>query len=396
MTEPKKDQNLTSRKGLRASSAFMVAAMGLFLWLPLLGQSFGPEVKISEMEQRLLAPKPSPTWEWRTWLEVPNQTDRWFNDHLGFRSTAIHHFARGMIGLFKKSPSDQLILGQEGWLFFGDRNAVDHYQGVAPLSSAELSEWQHVLEERREALAERDIPFLLVLVPDKHLIYAEHMPENLPRASEVHPLDQLVQHMAKHSDVEILDLRDPLEAAKEDRRIYQKTDSHWNDEGAYSAYQAILERAGKLLPQLEEHSPAAVRRDVKTEPGLGLARIVGMAYEFPEENFIVEPLSPRARIARHHRARYHQRVERLQPIAHGVEGSEYPRAVMFRDSFGNELIPYLSEHFERILFVWERDVDLSIVDIEKPDIVIQEIVGRFLSRRPRTTEEASADRRKRR
>jgi hypothetical protein len=46
------------------------------------------------------------------------------------------------------------------------------------------------------------------------------------------------------------------------------------------------------------------------------------------------------------------------------------------------LIPFLSEHFSRILYVWERDVDPHVVRIEKPDIVIQEIVGRFLGRRP--------------
>ena len=104
----------------------------------------------------------------------------------------------------------------------------------------------------------------------------------------------------------------------------------------------------------------------------------------------MQAVSPRSRIARKYRSRYEERLERLQPVAHGVEGSGYPRAVMFRDSFANALIPYLSEHFERILYVWDRDVDLALVDIEKPDVVIQEIVGRFLSRRPRPPEEISS------
>ena len=56
---------------------------------------------------------------------------------------------------------------------------------------------------------------------------------------------------------------------------------------------------------------------------------------------------------------------------------------MFRDSFGNALIPYLSENFSRILYVWNRDVDPRVVAIEQPDVVIQEVVGRFLGRAPK-------------
>ena len=121
-----------------------------------------------------------------------------------------------------------------------------------------------------------------------------------------------------------------------------------------------------------------------------------MAYEFPEQVTRIQVSSPKARIARKYRTRYDERLERLQPIAHGVEGSNYPRAVVFRDSFSNALIPYLSEHFERILYVWDRDVDTQVVDIEQPDVVIQEIVGRFLSRRPRPPEEIQQAGKKRR
>jgi hypothetical protein len=55
---------------------------------------------------------------------------------------------------------------------------------------------------------------------------------------------------------------------------------------------------------------------------------------------------------------------------------------MFRDSFANALVPYLSEHFHRILYVWQRDLDSRVVLVEQPDVVIQQIVGRFLGRRP--------------
>jgi hypothetical protein len=54
------------------------------------------------------------------------------------------------------------------------------------------------------------------------------------------------------------------------------------------------------------------------------------------------------------------------------------RAVMFRDSFSSRLIPYLSEHFSRILYQWQNDFDPDLVRREHPDVVIQEMVGRHL------------------
>jgi len=61
-----------------------------------------------------------------------------------------------------------------------------------------------------------------------------------------------------------------------------------------------------------------------------------------------------------------------------IPGSTLPRAVMFRDSFTSWLAPFLSEHFSRIVYIWQNDFDASAVLAEKPDVVIHEIVGRHL------------------
>ena len=56
-----------------------------------------------------------------------------------------------------------------------------------------------------------------------------------------------------------------------------------------------------------------------------------------------------------------------------------PRAVVFRDSFGSALVPFLSEHFSRALYLWQYNVDPEIVRAERATVVIQEWVGRRLS-----------------
>jgi hypothetical protein len=363
----------------RWANVTTVALFLLTLWLPLITSTFIGHTEISETEQRFLAPLPSFGPDWASF---PRRLETYYDDHLGLRSALIRHQALIDVGVFGVSPTEKLVIGKRGWLFFGDPNAIAHYRGIAPLTQAELDTWTRILEERRDWLNERGAAFLLVLVPDKHLMYPEYMPDGLPRISEVHPLDQLADYLALHSDVEVLDLREALLAAKEQDRVYHRTDSHWNELGAYAAYRAIHERLRSLVPALADVEPIGVERSRRDEPGMGLARIVGRAAIQHEEVLSATPVDPRSRIKPEHRATYAERVRTLAPIAHGVDDDALPRAIMFRDSFANALIPYLSEDFQRILYVWNRDVDPRIVRVEQPDVVIQQILGRFLGRQP--------------
>lgn len=61
-----------------------------------------------------------------------------------------------------------------------------------------------------------------------------------------------------------------------------------------------------------------------------------------------------------------------------IPGSTLPRAVVFRDSFTSRLAPYLSEHFSRVVYLWQDNFDAGVIREEKPAVVIQE----YSSRRP--------------
>ena len=60
------------------------------------------------------------------------------------------------------------------------------------------------------------------------------------------------------------------------------------------------------------------------------------------------------------------------------EDTRLPRAVMFRDSFAIWLTPLLSENFSHIRYSWQYTFDREIIERERPDIVIQEMVERVL------------------
>src|SRR5205807_940608 len=55
-----------------------------------------------------------------------------------------------------------------------------------------------------------------------------------------------------------------------------------------------------------------------------------------------------------------------------------PAAIILRDSFGELLIPFLSEHFARATWSWTYGFPQDLIEREHPDVVIQEMAERKL------------------
>lgn len=92
------------------------------------------------------------------------------------------------------------------------------------------------------------------------------------------------------------------------------------------------------------------------------------------------PLRPRiAGIADAHMTdRQKSLPEVYRPDAYEIADLALPKAIVLHDSFGLPLRPYLAPHFRRVLFLWQRNMEISILEREKPDVVIQEMCERFL------------------
>jgi hypothetical protein len=56
-----------------------------------------------------------------------------------------------------------------------------------------------------------------------------------------------------------------------------------------------------------------------------------------------------------------------------------PKALVFRDSFSWQLIPFLSESFRSVVYVWTFDFLPELIEREQPDVVILECVERYLN-----------------
>ncbi|MEJ2474295.1 MAG: hypothetical protein P8Y74_10460, partial [Desulfobacterales bacterium] len=195
----------------------------------------------------------------------------------------------------------------------------------------------------------------------------------------------LVAYLNTHSDVSILDLSAALNEEKKRHRIYHMTDTHWNNRGAYAAYRAIMERVEQLFP--EASLPQSKIIETKIIPGAGgdLAGMLDMADTMQEERPVLKmqptTCSPKIKQALADFWKISDaQTRRNTPLMTKCDTSKL-RAVVFRDSFFEALIPFVSEDFNRIVYIWkpyDHAIMKELIAQQKPQIVIEEMVERLL------------------
>ena len=366
-------------------NTFFVAA----LLLPLAGQWSGIAPAADHAEKRELSPRPRLTAAPSTWRHFPRQFEAYFNDCFGFRPILIRWHSRLQYRLLRVSPSEKVVVGRDGWLFyrgirsFHNEDPISDFRGARPLSPARLERWRHTLAARHEWLRARGISYVVVLVPNKGTIYPEAMHRAVPRRESTSPLQQVARRLADDPGLNVLDLRDVLVDGKAVNRVYLRTDTHWNHVGAFFAYRAIVERIRPLVPNLGAALELADFRPFYTirQPGGDLAVLMGLEDIIREELLLAEPRAPWQAVdltpnPGEDATRTLWCMETPQPHA--------PRAVVTGDSFINGLQPFLSEHFSRSVYTIAYGAfPEELIRREKPDIVIEEILERFLRREPR-------------
>lgn len=96
-------------------------------------------------------------------------------------------------------------------------------------------------------LREQNIPFLYVQVPYKESLAGQDYPVGITSSANKNA-DNLLSQLSA-AGVETLDLRPLLSQTPEMlEQYFYKTDHHWNSDGAFVAFQEILNRLHELLP----------------------------------------------------------------------------------------------------------------------------------------------------
>lgn len=307
----------------------------------------------------------------------------WFNDRIGLRYFFIKLGSDLDVGLLHSSISRDVIIGREGWLFYtddDDRPAITMVdaRGQLRLALPEIRQIGDHLRSVHAMLASCGKSALVVIAPNKQSIYGEYLgDESQVTATR---LDDLQQKLDAEAKAMIVDPRSLMRSAKSAHPfpIYSKTDTHWNDLGAFYVYQAIIAALARTRGISHPEYASLDQYDIDVRPYQGgdlAVRILFSPSQFPDELVILHPKPTLPAVSL-------SIVDDVHHIYRNPKGKG--RLILWGDSFSPPLAAFLAEHFEEVHhYNYTLSTDelafkgVQIADA-RADVAIVEVVERHL------------------
>lgn len=347
------------------------------IFIPFSFNMLKKQQEVSDTENRVLTPRPE--IHLSSINSFPKEFEKYFNDNFAFRSQLLKINNQFKVKFLRTSPNPLVVIGKDQWLFYtGDKapESMDDYLGTVRFSDEELEIIKDNLETRKNWLNQRGISYLYCIAPNKQSIYSEYLPNHLIKVNNETRTDQLIKYLNDNSDVQVLDLRKVLLENKKDELLYYKSDTHWNEFGAYLGYREIIQELSKTYPELKAKPISNFLLSRSFNHGGDIANMLGMKNQYIDSYIHLEPqfqiFSSDLDIDK---SKY---PNPAQLIAKQTKNSGLHNMVMFRDSFSTLLIPLLSEHFNKSIYIWDHQFNAKVIEQESPEIVIEEVVERFL------------------
>ncbi len=335
---------------------------GLFfalLWIPLLGMVFYQDREVSRKEA--LSPFPRiRTAQGDVNVHFLPELGDYFADHFAFRWEIIeaHSFLKGK--LFGMSGEDAVIQGKDGYYFYTD--SLESYLGIPTMDARELYGTARMLALIQEYVEGQGGSFVFTVAPNKNTLYPQYMPYYHKKIRDEGDLEGLVKEL-KEAGVAYADLVEAF--SEEDEVLYHRLDSHWNNKGAALAMGAVMDALGQAHTDYAG-MPYEVRRDFAGD----LYEMVHPLGKEKDENIYYE---------REFTFDYGDGFQSTEDMKiHTTNPGKEHGAVVFRDSFGNSLTPFIAEEYGKGYF--DRSVPYPVDTLEKEgaDTLIFEIVERHL------------------
>lgn len=139
--------------------------------------------------------------------------------------------------------NDNVIEGRDGWLFFAKENSLEDYLGINILSNEQMSEYLNCMLRLQNICDAQGKQLYFIIPPNKEIVYSEKMP-SYTVADEYRRGARLVDYIHANSNIKLVYPIAELRNAKNGGQPYFRTDTHWNEFGAYVGVQALYSLMG--------------------------------------------------------------------------------------------------------------------------------------------------------
>jgi len=227
---------------LAVNELIFICSFLAIIWIPLVGKK-----ETISLEKRALAEFPTMRIE-NVWAFFSDFT-KYFSDRLAYRNASVTAISKFKYKVFNVLPVPNIVaLGKDGWLYYAiDPEIKDP---CTPFTKEQLKRIKMNLDITTKWFDQRNIKYYLAIIPYKSRIYSEMMPDQLKLRMRHANYVQLLNYLEKDTALRLVNCTPELIKGKNVRPVYYKTDTHWNEYGAFLGYRKIIERVRKDFPQI--------------------------------------------------------------------------------------------------------------------------------------------------
>lgn len=224
----------------------------LFISVFFLVDVFNSDRAFSEFENTSLAQKPAFSWSSFVDGSFGSKYVKYINEQFLGRDNWISMKAVADMGL-GRIESHGVTYGDDHYLMEKLEIVEDqNYPANAGTNIVKQTSLDRSNGMVSSFLQMYDQPITFSLVPNSYAILEDEVPTGFPGANQQAYTQQIYQTLREADDqLEIVDFSDALSQHK-DEYIYYRTDHHWTTLGAYYAYVAYCEQKGLTPVSLEE------------------------------------------------------------------------------------------------------------------------------------------------
>lgn len=351
---------------MKKRTLYFLLAWGLILSLPLV---FSDKVggAISPEENRYLAAFPKLSLH----SGLPSEVESWINDNAGGRMTLKNLWNDVNINVLN-SPRNTENFYIDDWVFLCNDTVLAYLQHSDAMSEEQQASFLASYENIRQYLEQKEIHMGSMVFPHKAQLYEEKFQDYITPLQPQSQL-QILETMAQaHPELHMNVLYEEMDQKKQEgAQFYYKAydASHWNNQGAFFGYQALMENVREAIPDIkilmeEDLRVETVQKEKvynqRTYAETDLDYIIDVPTASENPDWFASIGFQSADMWNSYR--YYQ----------NQDGS-LPKLLIVGDSYvWMFMMPWLAESFSETVFIHQLDSGnfLQVVDALNPDAVI--------------------------
>lgn len=302
------------------------------------------DTAFSDMENRYLAERPKATLQTLADGTFMQAFETYTDEQIPFRNTLIQ--AKSVMErLLLKDENNGITLGKDGYLF----EKVLH-------TSDQLYKNEAIIENFVKN-TNRDV--YVAIAPNAGEMLPELVPAGFPHIEQGKEITAFYEQLTALGNCRTIDLKSAL-TGHDEEQLYYRTDHHWTTQGAYYGYEAVCNQMGNIpvdISTLTAHQvPDFYGTLYAKYKGVGVVPDTITYYDVPITSLSVES-GVKSSLYDMEKTQIYDKYAMFLYGNDGISTIQAENAgngkklIIFKDSYANCVIPFLTYNYDTITIV---------------------------------------------